>query len=131
MDTLIFVTIILFVFQVVYGAWEIFYINGLRKDKATFIEAHSWRTQAGEGIELVAYVLAGILLYLSDFNVILVGIIIAIGIYHVGGTVLNPTNMISKMSEDTFKKMTLFGMLMSAIEVIFSIYVITTIIPLL
>ena len=130
MDLLIIVSLILLVFEAVYNAREVFVVNRMRKDKATFMEGHTKWVQVGEGIELVAFVLAGILLYLSDFNVILVVITIALGIYHIAGTVSN-TNMISKMPEDRVKKMGQFIMLMCAIEVVFSIYMIALIIPLL
>ena len=102
----------------------------MRKSKATFMKGHTKLVQAGEGIELVAFILAGIFLYLSDFNIILVVITIGLGIYHVAGTVSN-TNMISKMTEEKVKKMTLLIMLMCVIEVIFSIYIIALIIHIL
>ena len=124
MEPILITAIALLAFQAVYNSWEFSMAYKLRKDKAKFTEAHS---QIGEGSELVAFVLAGILLYLSDFNVILVGIVIALGIYHVLGTVSNK-NMISKMPDERFKKLSLFIMLMCAIEVIFSIYVIATVI---
>jgi len=110
-------------FEAVYNVREFSMVYRLRKDKARFIEAHS---QMGEGSELVAFVLAGILLYLSNFNLIIVGIVIAIGIYHVLGTVSNK-DMISKMPDDTVKRLSIFAMSMCAIEVIFSLYITTTV----
>jgi len=124
MDPFTIAAIVLLAFEAVYNAWEFSMVYRLRKDKAKFIEGHS---QIGEGSELVAFVLAGILLYLSDVNVILVGIVIALGIYHVGATITNKER-ISKMSDDIVKKMPFFIMSMCAIEVIFSFYVITTVI---
>jgi hypothetical protein len=127
MDLSLIAAIILLAFEAVYNAVEFFGVYRARKDKAKFIEAHS---QIGEGSELVAFVLAGILLFLSDFNVILVGIVIALGIYHVAGTIPNKDTL-SKMPYDTIKKLSLLVMTMCAIEVVFSIYVITAVIPLL
>ncbi len=125
MDPILTVAIVLLAFEAVYNAWEFLMVYRLRKDKAKFIEAHS---QIGEGSELVAFVLAGILLYLSDFNLILVGIVIALGIYHLMPTITSKDS-ISKMSDDMLKKLSFSVMLMCAIEVIFSIYVITIVAP--
>lgn len=123
MDPLLVAAIVLLAFEAVYNAWEFFMVYRLRKDKGKFIEGHS---QIGEGSELVAFVLAGILLYLSNFNVFLVGIVFVLGIYHVPPTITSKDRM-SMMSDDTVKKMSLFVMLMCAIEVVLSIYVITAI----
>lgn len=120
--------VVLLAFEAVWNTWEFSMIYRLRKaPKAEFVESHS---QIGEGSELVAFVLAGILLYLSDINIILVVIVIVLGIYHLGGTITNKDRM-SKMSEDLMRKMSPFIMAICAIEVILSIYVITTVIPLL
>lgn len=90
MELLIFfLSLILLGLEAVYNAREVFVVNRMRKSKATFMEGHTKRVQAGEGIKLVAFVLAGIFLYLSDFNIILVVITIGLGIYHVAGTVSN------------------------------------------
>jgi hypothetical protein len=53
-----------------------------------------------------------------------------LGIYHLGGTITNKDRM-SKMSEDLMRKMSPFIMAICAIEVILSVYVIITVIPLL
>ena len=128
MDPILIAAVVLLAFEAIYNAWEFYMIYRLRKaSKAEFVESHS---QIGEGSELVAFVLAGILLYLSDINIILVGIVIAIGIYHVGGTITIKDRM-SKMSEDLMRKMSPFIMAICTIEVILSIYVITAVIPLL
>jgi len=128
MDPILTAAVVLLAFEAVWNTWEFYMIYRLRKaPKAKILEAHS---QIGEGSELVAFVLAGILLYLSDINIILVGIVIAIGIYHVAGTITTKDRM-SKMSMDLMRKMSPFGMAICAIEVILSIYVITTVIPLL
>ncbi len=95
--------------------------------RAKFVEAHS---QIGEGSELVAFLVAGVLLYLSDVNLILVGIVLILGIYHLMPTITNK-DRISKMSNGLIRKMSLFVMTMCAIEVLLSIYVIATVIPLL
>ena len=127
MDPILIIAIVLLAFEAVWNAREFYMVYRSRKDKAKFIEAHS---QIGEGSELVAYVLAGILLYLSDINVILAGIVIVLGIYHLMPTITNK-DRISKMANNLIQKMSLFVMAMCAIEVIFSIYVITTVVPLL
>ena len=126
MDPGLFVAIPLLVFEAVYNAWEISLVNRLRKYKAKLIERHS---QLGEGIELVAFILAGILLYFSGFNIILVGIIFVLGIYHLPPTIISKDRM-SKMSDSVFKKFPLVIMSMCTLEVVFSIYLIATIIPL-
>lgn len=127
MDPILITAIVLLAFEAVWNAWESYMVYKSRKDKAKMVEAHS---QIGEGSELVAFVLAGILLYLSDINIILVGIVIVLGFYHLMPTITNKDRF-SKMSENLIQKMSLFVMAMCAIEVILSIYVITTVIPLL
>ena len=59
MDLILIAAIVLLAFEAVYNAWEFFVVYRSRKDKAKMMEAHS---QIGEGSELVAFVLAGILL---------------------------------------------------------------------
>ena len=127
MDLFLITASILLAFETVYNSWEFVVVYRSRKDKAKFIEAHS---QIGEGSELVGFILAGILLYLSGFNVILTVITFVLGIYHVPPTIMNK-DRISKMSDDIFRKFPYFIMSVCVIEVVFSIYVITTVIPLL
>ncbi len=127
MDPILIIAIVLLAFEAVYNAGEFFMVYRVRKDKAKFVEAHS---QIGEGSELVAFLLAGVLLYLSDINLILVGIVIVLGIYHLMPTITNK-DRISKMSDNLIQRMSLFVMTMCAIEVIFSIYIIITVVPLL
>jgi hypothetical protein len=127
MDLTLIAAIVLLAFEAVYNAWEFFVVYRSRNDKAKMMEAHS---QIGEGSELVAFILAGILLYLSDINLILVVIVFILGIYHVGGAITKKDSF-SKWSEDRIKKFSLIPMVMCAIEVIFSIYVITAVIPML
>jgi len=124
MDPFTIVAIVLLAFEAVYNAWEFSMVYRLHKDKAKFMEGHS---QIGEASELVAFVLAGVLLYLSKFNVVIVGAVTVIGLYHVGGAIANKDS-ISKMSNDMVKKLSFIVMSMCAIEVIFSSYVILTII---
>ncbi len=127
MDPILIIAIVLLAFEAVYNAGEFFMVYRVRKDRAKFVEAHS---QIGEGSELVAFLLAGVLLYLSDINLILVAIVIVLGIYHLIPTITNK-NRISKMSDNLIQRMSLFVMTMCAIEVIFSIYIIITVVPLL
>ncbi len=127
MDPILIIAIVLLAFEAVYNAGEFFMVYRVRKDKAKFVEAHS---QIGEGSELVAFLLAGVLLYLSDINLILVAIVIVLGIYHLMPTITNK-DRISKMSDNLIQRMSLFVMTMCAIEVIFSIYIIITVVPLL
>lgn len=127
MDLFLITAAILLAFEAVYNSWEFLVVYRVRKDKAKFIEAHS---PIGEGSELVVFILASILFYLSDFNIILTGITIALGIWHVPGTFIKKDRIL-KMSEDMFRKFPYIIMLACAIEVVLSIYLITTVIPLL
>ncbi len=127
MDPILVVAIILLAFEAAYNAVEFSMVYRVRKDKAKFVEAHS---QIGEGSELVAFLVAGVLLYLSDVNLISVGIVLLLGIYHLMPTITNKDRML-KMSDGLIRKMPLFVMIMCATEVVLSIYVISTVIPLL
>lgn len=120
MDPFTITAIVLLAVMAVHNTWEFSLVYRSYKDKAKMMEGHS---QIREASELVAFVLVGVLLYLSKFNVVIVGAVIAIGLIHVGGAITNK-DFISKASDDMIKKISFFIMPMTVVEVIFSIYVI-------
>ena len=111
MDPISVTAIVLLAWMTVFNAWEFSMVYRLHKDKAKMAEAHS---QIGEAHELVAFVLAGALLYLSKFNIVIVGAVIAIGLIHIPGAITNK-DFLSKASDDMVKKLSFFVMAMTAL----------------
>jgi hypothetical protein len=96
-------------------------------DKAKFMELHS---QLGEGTELVGFILVAILLYISNLSLFLVGIALALGLYHIPPTFTSNEGF-SKMPDKILNIMPRFVMVMCVVEVVLSIYIISKILPVL
>jgi hypothetical protein len=127
MEFILILAVVILVFEAVGNTRECFMVYKTGNDTAKFMELHS---QINEGAELVGFVLIGILLYLSNFNSLLVGIALVLGLYHLPPTVISNEGF-SNMPDKILNIMPRFVMIMCAVEVILSIYIITKIIPVL
>ncbi len=88
------------------------------KGKAAMLGAHSRIVEAGE---VVGFIVAGALLYLSDLDIIAVIVLIVLGIYHLLGA-LSTEQMMSKFPEERLRKMLGLVMAVCLVEVVVAVY---------
>jgi hypothetical protein len=70
------------------------------RDKASMLTVHSRVVEAGE---VVGFILAGILLYLSALDTIAVVVLVAVGLFHLSGA-LTTEQYFSKFSQERLKR---------------------------
>ncbi len=100
------------------NAYEFVIIYRTRgKGKAAMLGAHSRIVEAGE---VVGFILAGVLLYLSDLDIIAVIVLVALGIYHLLGA-LSTEQMMSKFPEERLRKMLGLVMTVCLVEVVVAV----------
>jgi hypothetical protein len=127
MEFILILAVVILLGEAVVNTRECFMVYKTGNDTTKFMELHS---QINEGAELVGFVLVGILLYLSNFPSLLVGIAVLLGLYHIPPTITNNEGF-SNMPDKILNIMPRFVMIMCAVEVILSIYIISKIIPVL
>lgn len=100
------------------NAYEFVIIYRARgKGKASMLEAHSRIVEAGE---VIGFILAGALLYLSELDIVAVIALIALGIYHLLGA-LSTEQMMSKFPEERLRKMLGLVMTVCLVEVVVAV----------
>jgi hypothetical protein len=127
MELILILAVVLLAFEAVGNTREFFMVYKTGNDKAKFMDLHS---QINEGAELIGFILIAILLYLSKFNSLLVGIALVLGLYHIPPTVSSKEGF-SNMPDKILNIMPRFVMIMCTVEVILSIYIISKIVPVL
>jgi len=78
------------------NAYEFSRVYKAYKDKIDVTSAHSRVVEAGE---LLGFILAGILLYLSALDIIAVIVLIVVGLYHLGGALSTKQNLLEFSQE--------------------------------
>ena len=81
------------------------------------LETHSRIVEAGE---LLGFIFAGILLYLSDLDVIAVIVLIVLGLYHLGGAV-STKQMMSQFPQERLRKLSTVIMAVCFVEVVVAV----------
>jgi hypothetical protein len=82
---------------------SIIYKARAQGDKESIVESHSRAFEAGE---LFAFLLAGILMYMSALDIIVVAVIIVVGLYHLGGAFASKEKMLQFSLEKLRRFMT-------------------------
>ncbi len=90
------------------------------KGKTAMLGAHSRIVEAGE---LVGFIAAGVLLYISNLDMIAVIVLIVLGIYHLLGA-LSTKQMMSKFTEERLRKMLGLVMAVCLVEVVVAVSVV-------
>jgi len=106
-------TVILFLLAVD-NAYEFFLTYKVHKGKANMMDIHSRVVEAGE---LLGYILAGILLFLSMLNIIIVTVVIVIGLFHLGGA-LTSKQQLSQFSQKSMSRLNMGIMALTLLEVV-------------
>jgi len=97
------------------NAYEFLTVYRVRaKDKASMLEIHS---RVVEAAELIGYLVAGILLYISELNLAVVVIVIVIGLAHTAGAIMSKQSL-EKMSMNALKRLNTGILGMTLTEVI-------------
>ena len=103
------------------NAYEFVNVYKARKrDKATMLEAHSRVVETGE---LIGFILAGVLLYLSAFDVIAVIVLIIVGLYHLGGALMTK-QYLSQFSQEKLKRFLTVPWVVCFAEVVVASYLV-------
>jgi|Deesub1362B_J571_1020462.scaffolds.fasta_scaffold37083_1 hypothetical protein len=98
----------------------IIYRARAQTDKAKMVESHS---RAFEGGELFGFILAGILMYMSALDIIVVAIVIVVGLYHLGGT-FAPKQMMLQYSLEKLKRFLAAVMTICFVEIVVAVSVV-------
>jgi len=91
-----------------------------KNDKASMVEIHS---RVVEAAELIGYLVAGFMIYVSELNLAAVVIVIVIGLFHSGGVIMTKQSL-QKMSTDALKRLNTGIIGLTLTEVIVAISVI-------
>jgi hypothetical protein len=104
------------------SAYEISIVHKARAqgDKESIVEFHS---RAFEGGELLGFLLAGILMYMSALDIIVVAIVIVVGIYHLGGTLATKQKML-QFSLEKLRRFMVVVMTISLMEIAVAVSVV-------
>ena len=87
------------------------------RDKASMLDVHSRVVEAGE---VVGFILAGILLYLSGLEIIAVIVLIVVGLFHLSGA-LTTEQYFSQFSQERLRRFLRNVMAICFVEVIVAV----------
>lgn len=96
------------------NAYEFSLLYKVHRGKANMMDIHS---RIVEAAELVGYIAAGILLYISPLNTIAVVVLIAVGLFHLTGA-LTTKQILSKFSQKTLGRLLKVIMIVTPTEVV-------------
>jgi len=85
-----------------------------QKDKVDMVKPHSRILETGE---LFGFILAGILLYLSGLDIIVVVVLIVVGLYHLGGVLSTKQNLL-QFSQEKLRRFLTIIMTICFVEVL-------------
>jgi len=90
------------------------------RDKASMLDVHSRVVEAGE---VVGFILAGILLYLSGLEIIAVIVLIVVGLFHLSGA-LTTEQYFSQFSQERLRRFLRNVMAICFVEVIVAVSIV-------
>jgi len=96
------------------NAYEFSLVYKVHKGEANMVDAHS---RIVESAELVGFILASILLYISALDTIAVVVLVAVGLFHLSGA-LTSKQSLSKFSQKTLLRLNKVIMIATSTEVV-------------